>query len=92
MDLAKHRKQVLELAKRRGVRSVSVFGSYAKGKAGKDSDIDLLVDPEAHCSLIDLISLKYDIEDLLGVKVDIVSRKGISPYLKDKIIDEAVTL
>jgi len=71
---------------------VSVFGSYAKGKAGKDSDIDLLVDPEAHCSLIDLISLKYDIEDLLGVKVDIVSRKGISPYLKDKIIDEAVTL
>ena len=80
------------MAKRRRVRSVSVFGSYARGEAGRDSDIDLLVEPEKQCSLLDLISLKYDIEDLIGRKVDIVSKNGISPYLVDRIISQSIPL
>ena len=87
-----HRRQILELARKRGVLSVSVFGSIAKGDEGRDSDIDLLAEPEPYCSLLDLISLKHDIEDLTGRKVDVVSRKGLSPYLADQIIKESIPL
>ncbi len=90
--LIRYRQQILELASKRGVQSVSVFGSYATGKINKDSDIDPLVEPKPKCSLIDLISLKYDIEDLTGKKVDIVSRKGLSPFIADKILKEAISL
>lgn len=87
-----HRRQILELASKRGVQSVSVFGSVARGDEGADSDIDLLVEPDPGCSLLDLISLKHDIEDLTGRNVDVISKKGLSPYLADQIIEEAIPL
>jgi predicted nucleotidyltransferase len=87
-----YRGQIVELARKRRVRAVSVFGSFSRGDETGESDIDLLVEPAERCSLLDLISLKYDIEELTGRKVDIVSKKGISPYLKDQIIAESVPL
>ena len=90
--IEQYRQQILELAQQRGVQSISVFGSVARGDEGSESDIDLLVDPDPGCSLLDLISLKHDIEDLTGRNVDIVSKRGLSPYLADKIIEEAIPL
>jgi predicted nucleotidyltransferase len=90
--LAQYRQQIIELASKRRVQSISVFGSMARGDEGSDSDIDLLVEPKPGCSLLDLISLKHDIEDLTGRSVDVVSKKGLSPYLADQIIDEAIPL
>ena len=90
--IKRYRPQIIELASKRGVRSVSVFGSVARGDEGVDSDIDLLVEPDPDCSLLDLISLKHDIEDLTGRNVDIVSKRGLSPYLADQIIGQALPL
>jgi len=69
-----------------------VFGSFARGEENIDSDIDLLVELESNRSLLDIIALKYDIEDLTGRKVDVVTQAGISPYLVKQIMKEAVPL
>lgn len=68
-----------------------MFGSVARGDAGEDSDIDLLVDFEPDSSLFDLLHLTEELEQLLGHRVDVVSTGG----LKDRdgtILAEAVDL
>ena len=68
-----------------------MFGSVARGEAGEDSDIDLLVDFDPDSSLFDLLHLTQELEQLLGHRVDVVSTGG----LKDRdetILAEAVDL
>ncbi len=90
--LRKYKKSIHEIAAGHGARSVRVFGSFARGEENAYSDIDLLVEFEPNRSLLDIIALKYEIEDLTGRKVDVVTTKGISPYLAERIIKEAVPL
>lgn len=90
--LRKQRQPILELASRHGARNVRVFGSVVRGEASEASDVDLLVDMEEGRSLLDLVGFWQDVEDLLGVKVDVVTDGGISPYMKTKIYAEAVPL
>lgn len=80
------------LAHRYGARNIRVFGSVARGEAGPQSDLDLLVDMEAGRSLLDLVAFWQDLEELLGRRVDILTDGGISPYLKDRIYSEAIPL
>ena len=55
------------------LRKVSIFGSYADGRATSESDLDLLVEFESPAvSLIQLNALKYDLEDALGLPVDVI--------------------
>ena len=75
-----------------GARNVRVFGSIAKGEAGTTSDVDLLVEMEPGRSLLDLVGLWQDLEDLLGGQVDVLSDHGLSPHLSDRINAEAVPL
>jgi predicted nucleotidyltransferase len=86
------REEILSLARLHGVRQVPVFGSAARGEAIEASDIDLLVEMEEGCSLLDLIAFKLDVEALLGCEVDVVSREGVSPYLAEYIFAEGVLL
>jgi len=81
-----------KIAAKHGVRSIRVFGSFARGEETVASDIDLLVELEPKRSLLDMISMKYEIVDLVGRKVDVVTAKGISPYLVEQITKEAVPL
>lgn len=90
--LNKYKENINKIAFRHGVRSVRVFGSFARGEENIYSDIDLLIELEPKRSLLDIISLKYEIEDLTGRKVDVVTTKGISPYLVEQIMKEAVSL
>ena len=85
------RKELLRIAQAHGASNVRVFGSVARGEEGSDSDLDLLVEMKPGSSLLDLISLWQDLEDLLGHKVDVITG-GISPYLRDHIYAEAVPL
>jgi uncharacterized protein len=86
------RDAILRIAARYGAANVRVFGSAARDEATDESDIDLLVDLEAERSLLDQVGLKQDLEELLGRKVDIVVEGGISPYLEEQILAEAVPL
>ena len=90
--LTPHRKQILALAKKRGAFNVRVFGSVARDQAGEESDVDFLVDMEPGRSLLDLSGLCIDLEKLLGMKVDVVTEASLSPYLKDRILEEATPL
>ena len=90
--LNKHKENINKIAFSHGVRSIRVFGSFARGEENVYSDIDLLVEIEPKRSLLDIISMKYEIEDLTGRKVDVVTAKGISPYLVEQITKEAVPL
>ncbi len=86
------REDILRLAERHGARRLRVFGSVARGEARQDSDLDLLVVMEERRSLLDLIALGQDLEEVLGRRVQVVSERGLSPYLRERILTEAVAL
>ena len=91
-SLKEKRGDVLRIAANHGARDVRVFGSRARGQAHRDSDLDLLITLEKGKSLLDIVAIKQDIEDLLGYKVDVVTEAAISPYMRDRILEEAVPL
>ena len=66
-----------------------VFGSAARGDATTASDVDLLVEMEDGRSLLDYVAFWQDVEELLGLEVDVISEAGISPYLRETILSEA---
>jgi predicted nucleotidyltransferase len=84
--------EIRRVAEGYGVIRLRVFGSFALGEATETSDIDFLVEFEQGRSLLDLVGLKEELEALLGRRVDVVEEGGLSPYLRDRILQEAVPL
>ena len=68
-----------------GARRIGVFGSYARGEQRPDSDLDVLVDFRDRKSLLTLVRIERELSETLGVKVDLLTEKAISPYLIDRI-------
>ena len=87
--LAEKRTEILRLASSRGARNVRIFGSVARGEAREDSDIDILVDVESGRSLLDIVGLWLDLQELLGRKVDLLTDGGVNAHLQEKILAEA---
>ena len=86
------RTQVLDLAQRYGARNVRMIGSVARGEAGPDSDLDLLVDLERGRSLLDQAALMIELEKLLGCKVDVATDQGLRSRVRERVLKEAVPL
>ena len=84
------RDQILGLASQYGVHSVRLFGSRARGEDQPGSDVDLLVRLEPGRDLFDLVAFKRALERLLHLPVDVVSEGGLSPWLRDRILAEAI--
>ena len=91
-SLRQYRGEMLTLAARHGVRNVRVFGSTARGDVRSNSDLDLLVDVEPGRTLLDVIALEQDLEQLLGRRVEVLTDGGLSPYLRQRILAEAAPL
>jgi predicted nucleotidyltransferase len=72
------RDDIMQIAARHGARTVSVFGSVARGDAGPHSDLDLLVDTGDPQSLFEQAALQSDLEDLLGCPVHVLTTGGLS--------------
>ena len=68
-----------------GAKKIAIFGSYARGEEGQESDIDILVEFIGRKSLLDLVGIERELSDTLGIKVDLLTEKSISPYLIDRI-------
>ena len=83
---------ILSLAAKHGARGIRVYGSVARGQATELSDLDLLVEWEPDRSLLDVIGLKQDLEDLLGVTVDIASERGLHWFIREDVLRDAVPL
>ena len=87
--LTGNRKRVLEIAAALGARNLRVFGSVLKGLDREGSDLDLLVDLPPGTSLLRIVGLQLDIEDVLGVKVDLCTERELHPALKEGILADA---
>ena len=86
------REQISQIAKSHGANRVRLFGSAARGEAGPNSDVDVLVNMEPGRSLLDIIAIKQDLEDLLGREVHVVTEASVSPYIRDEVLKEAINL
>jgi predicted nucleotidyltransferase len=86
------REEILRIAASHGAQNVRVFGSLARGEAGPESDIDILVELDPGRSLLDIIAIKQDLEDLIGYEVDVVTEAAISPYIREQVLKEAISL
>lgn len=75
-----------------GVRRAAVFGSFARGDAINKSDLDLLIEFPKGKGLFDFVALKHRLEEVLGRKVDLVTYRSLSPYLRDQVLREQVSL
>lgn len=75
----------------RGVKSIFLFGSAVRDENTPASDIDVFIDTdlEASFSLLDLVDVKYFLEDNLRCEVDIVTREGLHPHIKESVIYES---
>lgn len=90
--LAAKREEILQIAARYGAHNVRVFGSVARGEAGPESDIDLLVELEKGRSLLDHAALLLDLEKLLDCKVDVVTERSLLPRVRERVFREAIYL
>jgi uncharacterized protein len=88
-QLESRRQEILAIAMGHGASHVRVFGSVARGDAGDQSDLDLLVRMEQGRSLLDRIALIQDLEDLLQHPVDVVNEKAIPAPICLRVIQEA---
>jgi hypothetical protein len=84
--LSGHEDELREL----GVASLAVFGSTARGEAGPESDVDMLVELTRRVDLLDFIGIKHILEDLLGREVDLVMPDALKPRVRERVLAEAV--
>ncbi len=85
-----HRDEILRIAARHGVRNIRVFGSFARGDARADSDVDFLVDAAQSTSSWFPAGLILDLENLLGRHVEVVTEHGLNARIRDEVLREAV--
>lgn len=85
-----HRDEILDVAARRGVSNIRVFGSVARGDAGPDSDIDLLVDFDRSHPGLDLFGFAREVEEMVGHPVEVGTE--IDPIVRDRVEAQAVAL
>ena len=91
-DLRRLRPEIMELARECRAREVSVFGSLVRGEMRDGSDIDFLVDFEDGYSLLDIGQLLYELQDLLGCRVDVIDRPSLRHELHESVFREAQKL
>jgi len=77
-----------ELYKKFGVKRIGVFGSYSRGEQKETSDIDILVEFHRPIGFIEFIKLQEYLESLLGVKVDLVTKKALKKRIRKQILQE----
>jgi len=84
--LAEHRQEL----DRFGVRSLALFGSVVRNESRPDSDVDILVEFRGRATFDQFMGLKFYLEDLLGHRVDLVTRKALKPRLRPHVEREAL--
>ena len=90
--ITNHREQILSLAAKYGASDVRVFGSFARGTADENSDVDFLVNLASGRSLFDLGGLLYELQQLIGRRVDVVTPAGLRPRIRERVLREAVPI
>ena len=90
--LKEHRVDIIALAAKHGAGNVRIFGSVVRGESGPRSDVDFLVEMEPGRTLLDMGGLLMDLQDLLGVEVDVVTENGLRKRIRQHVMDQAVRI
>ncbi len=80
--------RITDICRQNDVAMLGVFGSVARGEAVEHSDVDLLVKFDTSKGLLALVKLERELSDAIGKKVDLLTEASISPYLRDRILNE----
>ena len=92
-EIEKIKKKIVPILKKNNVVRAGIFGSYATGEQKKNSDVDILIEIKARkFSLFDLVRLEMELEQRLGIKVDLLTYKSVNPNLKKYIFPTEVRL
>lgn len=89
-EVRRHRDEVLAAATANGITNVRVFGSVARGDAGEDSDLDLLVDVAPGYGLFALGAFAFAVQDVLQVFTQVVTVAGLKARMRERVLAEAV--
>ncbi len=81
-----------ELSQKFEVKTIGVFGSYVRGEQKLSSDVDILVEFQEPVGLFEFMKLENYLSDLLGVKVDLVSKKALKPHIGENIMQEVIMI
>lgn len=87
--LKKYRQRIREIALRHRVANVRVFGSALTGDDQADSDLDILVEPTPETTLMDIGAIQYELSELLGCSVDVLTPAGLPESFRRRVLDEA---
>jgi predicted nucleotidyltransferase len=90
--LATHRKQIREIVSAHHARNARVFGSVAAGTDTEASDLDILIDFEKKVDLLELVGLEQELSELLGIKVDLITLRSVSPSLRSYIESDLIRI
>ena len=88
-QIENRREEILRVAEDHGARNIRMIGSMARGEAHEGSDLDLLVKFDRGRTLLDHAALMLALEDLLGLKVDVASERGLRPRVRSRVLAEA---
>ena len=83
--IANHKREVENIFK---VKQIGIFGSFVRNEQESDSDLDILVEFREPIGLFQFIDLEEYLERVLGIKVDLVSKKALKPYIGAQILKE----
>ncbi len=85
MNITELEQKIVALLIKYNPAKISIFGSYAKGEERPGSDLDILVDFRERKSLLTLVRIERELSEALGIKVDLLTERSISPYLIESI-------
>lgn len=88
--IAALRAEKTDAVERYGVHSLGVFGSYVRGEAKPDSDLDILVEYSTPPTLFEYVRLQNELSDRLGVRVDLVMKSALKPVIGERILEEVI--
>ena len=87
------KKKIVAVLRRNHIKKAGIFGSYARNKQKKSSDVDILVEiKDKKMSLLGFIGLKHELEDAIGKKVDLVEYCAIKPRIREQILNEEIRI
>ena len=87
-----NRKEIRRVVNAHRASNVRVFGSAAHGDDTDKSDLDILVDPTAETTLLDIGAIRHELSELLGVPVDVVTPMSLPEKFRDSVLAEAVPI
>jgi predicted nucleotidyltransferase len=89
LALSTHREAIRAIALRHRVTNVRVFGSVVHGDDTDDSDLDILVEPTKETTMMDIAKIQYELKQLLGIAVDVLTPKALPDSFRAQVIEQA---